>query len=319
MSSHDRSPEKNDVRQDDADLARILAYLDGTLSDTEARAFEVRLGSEPELARHFEELAEMDEELRRTLVADVPRPAARSPHRWFMRVAVAASIAVALGTLWWSGALRGYRTDPSTDLRLALVETTPSDADFNELLGFDAEWLPIGMGYRDAGSAPAPEADVYAAALEAALRARTDDALEGTTPIDEVESFLIAFHPERASHVVLVVAWEGRAARRTLPRGTTSVRYEPGRTYLLPGEPLRLPDNWRSTQRVEYQPGILTHRGVDATLAVHEEPIPAALLAELDELLARTPTNTDPEPLRSWLARHAFDVRAFRVEPPGDD
>jgi len=295
----------------DDDLVAALAYLDGKLDAAAARAFELRLGTEPELARAFEELAALDDELRASLATGADR--SRGPGRLVLPT-VAALVVVALGAVWWTG----RRADVAHGgFRLALVGTAPSDAGFTELLGFDPDWLPLGLGYRDAGADEPPAADAWAAALGDALAQRVAGALDARAAALEAPSVVLALEPARDSHVVLVAARPGRPPERLLPRATPSAPLAAGRTHLLPDRPLRLPDDSRATQRVEYAPGILTRDGVELTLGLRARPIGSELADELDAWLAAAPPGRAADALAAWLAERGFETRRLRVVPPG--
>lgn len=294
----------------EADLARCVAYLHGTLDVEETKAFERRLGNDVELARAFEDIAAAHDSLRDALQHGTEAERSTTPTLRIV-VTLAAGVLLAVGALAWY--LRPQRSTSTANLafQLAAVGTAPADADFNELLGFDPDWLPLGMGYRAEGET-APGADEYAAALTSSFQERVQDALLSDTPL-RAPSFVVALRPDVDCHVVLVVNDARRGARRVLPRDTTpEPAYAGGRLHLLPGDPIRLPEDWRQSQRIDYRPGILTRGGADVVLALRQTPLTEAFVAELDELLALPESATS---LRSWLADRGFTVREQRVDP----
>lgn len=306
------------------DLARLVALLDGRLEHAERLRLELRLGSEPDLARAFEELAETDAEVRAAL-ATSPAVSATQPGDWmdepsrmWLRQRLVGAVAVGFALLAWALVTLVRDREPASPAKVAFragaVATAPADADLGELLGFDPDWLPLGNGYRAPGAEEPPAADEYVDALTEVLEARAEEALADGAEELRADSFVVAFRPDRACHVVLVVTGPDRPTLRLLPERAPGERYEPGRTYLLPEAPLSLPDGWRESQTASYDPGVLTRDGARATLAVRAEPPTDELLRELDERLATGAA--EGEPLARWLEQRGFAVRELSVDRP---
>jgi len=294
-----------DLRLPEADARAILAYLDGRLTAEEERAFELRLAREPALARVFGELADTDRVLRAALAPELLSGAGRRPGAAWRWIVIAAAAALVLAMLL---ARRGDDVQEPATFRFALVGTAPSDVGFNEELGLDPDWLPVGMGYR-AEDENAPGADEYARRVQEVFDSRVERALTGEWPDSEDawRSFVVAVQPDAPSHALLLVVREGEA-RLLVPDGE-SRPLEPGRPHLLPAEPVRLPDDWRDSMRVDYRPGILTRGEVEVILAVRRAAPEEGLLDELRRRCDGPEGERTGSALSAWLAERGFEVR----------
>lgn len=288
------------------DELAALRFLGGEGTEAERRAFERRLGEEPELAARFAALAETDDALRAALAEAEPHPA-QGRRMWLWPWLAAAALLLVQGLFFWMP-----RSARSGELAFDVgpVATAPADADFNELLGLDPEWLPSGMGYRDAGSA-APSAEEYAAALEAALEPRVEEALEAGEHATVADSWVLAFRPRSDCYLVLVARRADGRTERLLPGSIPNRLFRAGETALLPEDPVRLPDDWRESQRVDYAPGVLTRGGVELILGVGTTPLDAEATRALDRFLE---TGASAGELSTWLEERAFTPTVLRSQ-----
>lgn len=338
--SADRESASRESASRDHDTLQSLAYLAGELTGDAARAFELRLGREPEFARRFEELARTHDLLAGTLGSgDSPRaelaPSSRSrgllprrrAARW--RWAAAALVLVALAL-----AQRTLRTPGPLEFAMAAVPTAPSDAGFNELLGLDPDWLPAGMGYRGAGGQP-PAADEYAAALQGAFVGEVERSLAGRAPVTpgtsapgvvRARSFVVALRPEHACHALVVTVGNDGRIERVAPRaGSDATPLRAGGVHLLPRRPVELPPDWEDAMRVDYAPGVLVRDGLRAVVGVRAAAMEPPFLVELDAMLATVgerlargelvPAAACDE-IELWLTERSFVLETLRVDSP---
>lgn len=297
---------------DDDDLARCIAFLDGTLPEDERERFLRRLAAEPGLAQELESVAAVDDALRAR-----PRPqavagrrASRGPRAAWI-VAAAAALVVALLALGpWN------RSPVST--RVALVASDESPLDWLERHRGLETLRPPGLdALRAHGEPPNVGAREFVERALAAARGTTEATETAEIAAGYYRVEIAAAAPVSALVVALPAA--GAPARvfpeeREALAATRAARCEAGR-HVLPREPFALVD--RSGEAgVEYDRGFLVPvgaRSVRVLVATRAAELEEREIADLDAALARG----EPEAaIESTLREHGFDVRVLVVREP---
>jgi hypothetical protein len=319
----------------DADLARIVEYLDGNLAEPDMLAFEERLEREPELARALEDFEGIDllqrahvpprpaEALSGQAVGDRALPRSRSNLVVLRLSLAAAAIALVSAATWLL--MRGPRPAPVLQVAaLGIEEASPEHV--NRLLGLDEGWLPSRMRDPRGTDEPAPPSDRdYLRTALAALSTRAGDALAAGPPSVTAGRFALVLRPVRESWALVLAVRRDGSAMRLFPEDgdpASAGGLAPGELAFLPrpfiaDEPVAGGD-----PRAGFDYGFLVPLGsgeLRVLTGLSEEPISRELLAEIERRLSSStgPPADVAGSLSAWLAERGFSVGQTLVVEAG--
>lgn len=296
---------------DDADRARCVAFLDGTLEADERERFLRRLADEPALAAELESIAAVDDALRaRPRLRGLPRTTSPNPTRSLRLVAALAAAAIVVALF----AIAPWSTRVAAP-RVALVASDESPLDWLERHGELGTLRPPGLDeLRGADERTNVDAREFVERVLATARTAAS-ATEVESGFYRVE--LAAEAP--LSALVVAFAAAGAPARvfpevRDASAAARAARIEAGRR-VLPREPFALVER-SSVLEVEYDRGFLVPIGareLRVLVATRSDPLDERDVAAVDEALARRDSETA---LQGALRARGFDVRVLVVREP---
>ena len=329
----------------EADLARLLDYLDDRLSEEEMITFEIRMAEVPELSSAAESFLAIDH-LERVVAGTNARRRRRNRRSQVGLALFLAATLLLLFCLW-----RGFQeaSEPAFGFHLALLPSGPTLLQNNLELGLrgaEAAWVPEGWGPRGEGAevlpadsyfkvvAPLQEARIHTAleAAQAEKQRKSGDlqSQERQAPVEDAECFVVAVKPRvDCSGVVilfngdgLVIDAHGRTGRAAYP-GEEVWSPDTGRLRGLGEQVLPRPNvvliSDDHGRRIDYDPGFLIPKSavtIHVLVALRQVPLDTAIQNDLQEVLresAKAAGGGDPERSVSRLAAWLED-RGFLVE-----
>lgn len=301
-------------------LAEVFRFLDGELSDEEARRLQQRIEGDAELQARFDAIAEVDAMQRVTRAFAPPAEDAGGGRgrTWGLGwLALLAATALAMLALWSALTARG-RDEQLVELRMSALAVDASLESYNERLGLPGDWLPPGHGLLGApAEQPAPTVEEYAQRALALERERVTAALlsGGSQPVSAAR-FTVPFRADRDSYAVCILVPEDDEAALLEPApGDPPRRFEGGRAQVLPRPTVALAPE-RALFDWGYRLSPTTAQAV-VVLGLRTPAVDAETLAELrallDSLGPRARLEERVEHLRSWLEQHGFAAQGVRL------
>ncbi len=278
----------------EGEMATIVAYLDGTLSDDQRTAFEQRLRSEPALLELVDSSFAMEDLLQGwgSRPADLFIPATR--RLWIPGVAAALILVAAIFSVVHS-------PPAGEEFRIALVAAR------DDFLVKHPELAGIWPIDQDRGLKRKEELSPVSMNLLTQLyRTEVDRALEHGVHDASFASFHIAIELPCDASVVAFSIEERREVRRLFPEGL-NVGQSPGPEqaavgFLVEGTHVLAPNGDPLGMGFISNPSV---RSTTILVGYRETPISTDLLRSLDESMERTHTVTE---LRTTLEQHGITV-----------
>lgn len=329
----------------DRDDALLVAYLCGELDEAERIRLELRLASEPGLARRYEHMLELDlaaEAWRhRHGATAAPRSTLRRVAGWGLGLA---SVAAAAGLIWWLNgaaepAKRGFA------VRAVAVASVDDPAGYAEALGLPDEIVPTDTLRSGDAERERASVETFFDAVRAAEQAQDEAAFAAEPTAARGHFVTVNFTCDEPSSVVVVSLDNGGQFRRRYPSpesefifGEVDNRFAPGPVHVLP-RPVAI-EGFAEGQ-VSVFPGFDVTGNPDRpmmwlTLAIRGKPVDEVTLSALDaflndqdlsgsfdNVLALTPVEVRSladrtlAPLENWLLSRGFATDRIEAITPG--
>lgn len=294
------------------DQARVMAYVEGALSETEQIELELRMKDDEELAGLVRNLVDGTPLVEQLSAAAVPPTRRAHWPRWIGSVAAAA---VAILFLWRATdsaepSLEDTRVAVVRNQHRALAAYADSQPELHGLRPSTDDSLRGPPEGEDPRTTPATD---FLALAEPIERAERSMSLRQGTASVAADFFFVPIEAPVSCSVVILGSSPTGTPRRVFPRPEGEVSTQLGSlllgagTHSLPGPRVTLSDDGR----IHYEPGFVRKRGeTELTLSVgfRARPLAAAELEEIDAALARGSSD-----VTGILRDAGFEVRELRV------
>jgi hypothetical protein len=292
------------------EMIAALDWIDGELHGDAALDFELRLANDSVFARCVEQLALLDEQLRRE--ARVRARIESTRRRWNigMGLAAAAVLAICLLPQLFS------HSAPSFEVALAPGYALAEDwvAEQAELIGASAPGIATLRG----GAAKQRSAAEFLRASELAELAVSVHALEDQRRDLESGWFVLPLELDAPAAVLVLACDDAGHVTRLFPSATDSAQasreaQRPAGRQMLPS-PRAI--SGREDGTLSYSPGFLVPLGAGSLqilVAVYAEPLTPSWMEHLDSALA---AHIGPASIEQRLVREGFKVQRLSVREP---
>lgn len=294
---------------EERDVVLLMGYVTGELDEQAQFEFELRLSTEPQLARAFEAIDGIDGDLR--LLAWRGKASRRGRRRIWSLASVAAA-----ALLFWLALPR--RAEPTLELRFELT-VLPSRAtllEYSVILGLEDEATQTGVGLRSPAGQPSMATREFVDLLRSKEENAARAALTSPTSMIEEERFRVFFEPHQPSWVLILGVTPAGRMFPVLPTegGLGAVGpFAAGALYALPEPSVELRSDSRGRAFPEYRPDFTLPQGeIRATyiFAVRADA-PAPQWGErLNERLLEAGTAST---WTQWLRGQGWTVRTFEA------